>query len=322
MSVAATKQQRLEHRSNASAPTSRRVAALAIVVRLAAMEYFPAGKLQSTIPSMRFGEVVRHVGFLNLGGLLNLILCHRDLLGSGQNHRDSYRALRLRFEATRAAAAGFVRMDIPRSLTEGREVLFLIESPDADGWTRLMRAAGQPDQRKVRHLIAAGAQLDVRDQYDSTPLIRAATRNQYHNVMVLLQARADMEARNSDQRTALIHACSNGHRGIVEQLLQAKADPNVHDCVGWTPLIWAAQFSGGLTTQHLIDARANVNAKDPNGWTALMYAVGRGCEQVVMPLLKHGADRTIVAQKGTTALQLATFKGNSVVIQLLQGKSP
>ena len=64
--------------------------------------------------------------------------------------------------------------------------------------------------------------------------------------------------------------------------------------------------------QYLIQNGANLDLKDTfYGWTALMYATFYGQKQAVQLLLKNGADPTISAQNGCTALDLATLSDDS-----------
>ncbi len=70
----------------------------------------------------------------------------------------------------------------------------------------------------------------------------------------------------------------------------------------------------------LIGLGANLNAKDPvHGWTALMQATFYGQREVSKILLKSGADPTIAANNGCTALDLATLveETDTSIIRLL-----
>ncbi len=74
----------------------------------------------------------------------------------------------------------------------------------------------------------------------------------------------------------------------------------------------------------LIGLGANLNAKDPiHGWTALMQATFFGQREVAKILLKSGADPTIAANNGCTALDLATLveETDTSIIRLLANET-
>jgi ankyrin repeat protein len=50
---------------------------------------------------------------------------------------------------------------------------------------------------------------------------------------------------------------------------------------------------------------ADVNARDANGYTALHHAASRGDVEMILYLVEHGADVTVVSRKGETAADMA-----------------
>ena len=103
--------------------------------------------------------------------------------------------------------------------------------------TALLSAALNGRANAVRRLLAAGADLNARDEDGDTPLHLAALGGDGDTVKILLDAGADVSAR--DDRvywTPLLPAAARGHAGVVRQLLDAGADPNAETRDGITAL--------------------------------------------------------------------------------------
>lgn len=92
-----------------------------------------------------------------------------------------------------------------------------------------------------------------------------------------LAAGADMNARDDRGRTPLIAAADTPFHGpetvgVLRALLAAGADVNARGARGKTALMQATAWSNVEIVRALLDAGANVNAVDDDGLTALGYA--------------------------------------------------
>ena len=97
---------------------------------------------------------------------------------------------------------------------------------DCTGRTALIAASwsGHPDV--VQTLLAAGANVNARNDDGRTALAIASERGHLEVVQALLAARSEVNARNGGGRTALALASEQGHLQVVQALIAAKADLN------------------------------------------------------------------------------------------------
>ena len=147
------------------------------------------------------------------------------------------------------------------------------------GETALTHVAGGEYTRRspiytsiLQRLLAAGAKTGV-----TTALIYAAAKGNNPMVRLLLAAGANVNGReNINGPTALIRASkrSSYNRGnaVVETLIKSGGNVNVRDTNGWTALIHAAWNRRVDAVRMLLAAGADVHAKDDTGRTALTMA--------------------------------------------------
>ena len=139
----------------------------------------------------------------------------------------------------------------------------------------IFTVAGSGTVAQVQQAIKAGADVNARNEWGSTPLMYAAGFNTNPDVLsVLIKAGADVNARNERGWTPLMYAAGfNTNPDVLSVLIKAGADVNARDNNGETPLMFAA----GTNTNPdvisvLIKAGADVNARNERGWTALKFA--------------------------------------------------
>ena len=84
----------------------------------------------------------------------------------------------------------------------------------------LLAAARTGHSGTVRDLIAAGANLNVKDEHGNTALIEAARNGHDDVVRTLLASGADATIKNDEGKTALMLALQGGHDGTAQVLRQ------------------------------------------------------------------------------------------------------
>jgi ankyrin repeat protein len=173
----------------------------------------------------------------------------------------------------------------------------------AGGKTAIMYAAlaGSGYADCVEIAIAAGADLDLRDDRGHTVLSSVAAAENYPMFNLLMQAGASTAGLESiqliqaagagnidrvqsllatkvnldlDRGAAIGNAAAAGHTKIVELLIRAGANVNLRDKLGFTPIASAAYAGYGEIVELLITAGADIQAPagEAQSYSALEYA--------------------------------------------------
>ena len=122
-----------------------------------------------------------------------------------------------------------------------REIVQLLVSKGAD-ISPLHFALYMKDEAKARRLIESGADVNRRTPYGTTPLDRAVGAGFKDIVELLIAKGANVNAKDNWDWTPL-HSAVYGHKDIVELLIAKGANVKARDGGGRTPL-WYAQDKG------------------------------------------------------------------------------
>ena len=135
------------------------------------------------------------------------------------------RATGMELNVYEAAAVGDI--DRVRALVDAEPAL--ARSYGADGFHPLGLAAFFHHPAVVRVLIAAGADVSApsRNRMRVTALHSAIAGSDRESALALIAAGADVNAKQQDDFTALHEAAQNGDRKVAEALLAAGADPSL-----------------------------------------------------------------------------------------------
>lgn len=138
---------------------------------------------------------------------------------------------------------------------QGRGSAFIYDHPEilsirSEGVqeTILHYMAVENEFEGVRELAAAGAEIDCRDSYGTTPLLHCAQLGHRELVALLLELGADIKARDIENRTVLHYWTTRCDETILQQVVSAGADLHAVDDLGETPL-------GLLQSQHTREQR-------------------------------------------------------------------
>jgi len=166
---------------------------------------------------------------------------------------------------------------------------------DPHGRTALHVATFAKQREVIRRLAKAGADLGALedDRYDAVTIAAVADDEQTLATLLALGASAKLTTSRYDG-TALIAAAHLGHDGVVRQLIAAGAPLDHVNNLHWTALIEAIVLGDGgprhiATLKALLAAGASTTLADREGRTPLALARARGYAEMVRRLEAAGA---------------------------------
>ena len=201
---------------------------------------------------------------------------------------------------------------------------------DNDGWTALMWAAERGHTEIVELLINAGAEVDWQDDIGKTALMLAASYGQTETVVLLISKGVDLNIQNRWGYIALVLAARNGQTETVELLINTEVDVYwQNDWGSGTALIMATRYGHTEIAKIFLSSGVYVDLfevylnKDflifSSGsiGTALMSAAMNGDYDLMILLLKYGADVNLQDEDGWTALICAVYNNHIEIVRLL-----
>jgi ankyrin repeat protein/beta-lactamase regulating signal transducer with metallopeptidase domain len=182
-----------------------------------------------------------------------------------------------------------------------------------------VKQAGEGDTIAIKTFLAAGMNINARNEEGSTGLMQAATNGQTETVQSLLAAGANPNLTNKNKSSALMLAAYKGDVPTMKVLIAGGADVNLVGSNGETALIWAAAYGQRDAAVLLLDNKASIEAKGTGtARTALIAAACGGHFDAARTLVDRGADAN--ASSSQTALGCAAQRGNAEAIQFLLDK--
>jgi ankyrin repeat protein len=178
------------------------------------------------------------------------------------------------------------------------------------------QAAEEGNIEAVKQHIAAGTDVNAKDDLGLTPLHEAAEDGHKEIAELLIAGSAEVNAKNEDGYTPLLSAVgllANHARslGIVELLIAKGADLSVKTKHGQTALVLATATGQRDVVELLIEKGAAINANgDFDGATALHVACTIGKREIAELLINTGADINVRDLGGATPLQRAIYYDN------------
>ena len=203
-----------------------------------------------------------------------------------------------------------------------------VDVRNANNRTPLHLAAGQGFVEVARKLVECNADINTVDDSGQTPLyLSVAAGYEDGNLDVtgfLLDHGADVDARDNEDSTLLHAASSAGSVKTAELLLKYGANIHGRNKKGRTPLLHAVATSDDGWAENYFDAirlllqhGADADAQDNDHMTALHLAGRIGCLKAAQLLLGFGASVYLQNSEGKTALQVAWAEGDELFVELL-----
>ncbi len=188
----------------------------------------------------------------------------------------------------------------------------------------LHAAAASGDVAAAGQALAAGADIDARDDHRRTPLHVAGHAGQYDMARFLMEKGADANALDAQQYDLVtIAAVRDDARMVRIAIAGGNSAKNVTSPYRGTALIAAAHLGHVEPVRALIEAGAPLDHVNNLGWTALLEAVilgdgGSRHVEIVRLLLAAGARVDIADRGGATALDHARSKGQAQVVRAIE----
>jgi len=198
---------------------------------------------------------------------------------------------------------------------------FDVRTPDDENITVLHWAAINNRLEIAKFYISNGAVVDVLGgDLMATPLHWAVRHGHLEMVVLLIKYGADPGVRDSDGCAALHAAAQCGQTHICMYLISKGVDVDVYDSNGKTALMWSAQRVYSVDpTRSLLAMNADVNKLDIQYRnTPLHWACIQQNSNVIMLLLKHGADTNSINAMKETAMDISKQKENKWILGRLQ----
>ncbi|EKD84146.1 MAG: hypothetical protein ACD_39C00217G0001, partial [uncultured bacterium] len=190
-------------------------------------------------------------------------------------------------------------------------------------------AAENADPALIIFLLKKGFSVNQTDDFNQTPLNFWARSNKNMEILrVLLNEGAGINHKATKGQTPLIGAIRslNVTKENALALIKMGADANLADDEDKTPLMWAASYEEKHdTVKALLQAGARADKKDKAGLTALDYAISQAKDiETVELLLPHHRSLKIKPDLLDQAMFLAIDAGKrDLLVQLLKrGANP
>ncbi len=180
----------------------------------------------------------------------------------------------------------------------------------------------------VQLLLEHGANPETADKKGRTALMTAAWQNHWHILNSLIMKGANINAKDARGRNVLHNLgadkkCDWGD-SVIERILAENIQidgPEGQDQLGRTPLHWACA-TGKLHLAELLLTRpkgptAHINAVEIREKTSLHLAASHDRDDLVLLLLKYGAECNKQSDGGWTALHNACEIGSQVIVRIL-----
>src|SRR5512136_3340828 len=194
----------------------------------------------------------------------------------------------------------------------------------------LVRPVPVPSQ-DVFDLLRRGDVAAVRAMVEKTPELVTARDDQGQALLhyaaygqdpalvdFLIDKGAKVDLASAQTKTPLHIAAINDRREVVAALLKRGASLEIRDDYGRTALILCARERGqAATARVLIDAGADINAVDKFGSSALELATWRGKAEFIDLLLEKGARVPESGQKWAAGLSQAASQGLTTLFDRL-----
>jgi ankyrin repeat protein len=187
----------------------------------------------------------------------------------------------------------------------------------SNGWPVLAAAVQRGNREIVGILLAAGANVNVRNSSGQAVLMSLAEGSTVELVRDLLGAGAKVNARDDFGDDALMNAAGSNSAAVLRELIIAGARVGVTNPSGETALFPAARYNNPEAVKLLLDFGAQVNAQNEEGETPLLSMATSGKVETLKLLIERGADIQHADMFGRTAIMNAVMNQDPELVRFL-----
>jgi len=146
---------------------------------------------------------------------------------------------------------------------------------------RLFESCGLGDVKTVKELLDAGADIETRCAWGSTPLTWACVHGNTEIVKLLLERGSCINVKNNSNWTPLLYACLNWKKEVIMLLLEYGADINAYDnygksCLGYNVSVWQEEY-----VQELIISKQPRNIKLLDGGIGILQSLREKYKEII-----------------------------------------
>ena len=183
----------------------------------------------------------------------------------------------------------------------------------------LFEAAKNGDIEKIKNALKAGANINGRDNHNSTSLMQTARYSENIDaIQYLIKQGANLDLIDDYASTALSYALGMKKIEMTKHLISIGANPNTLSPIkGYTILIEAIYFNNIEIAEYLIDFGVDINIPGRDGTTALMRACSGNKIDLIIKLISAGTNVNAKNNNGWTAL-FYSADGKTNVIETVE----
>ncbi len=209
----------------------------------------------------------------------------------------------------------------------------LREASDAEGSKPLHVAIDKDHAGIMKVLLAAGADIESKNNWGRTPLHQAIISNRRDCLDILLTNNADINVVDARGMSPLHWAAKTGHLDVIDKLLAKGADRYGFDLDGNQPMHQAAWVGRVLAVETLLHERDDLKTRTKQGETLLhiaclnknlelaSYLINNGVEvnpeAVPQPSLLNALSKFKIIGTSLTPLHYACCLGDYEMVLLL-----
>ena len=164
----------------------------------------------------------------------------------------------------------------------------------------------------VESCLNAGANVNALSNDNSTAAVFACLYGNVNVLEVLIASGADINIKTNKGGNGLHCAIFGGHHDVVQYLLEY-TDIDIHekDGQGNSSILYSCLYNRVDCLRECIKHGGNVN-DEKDGLSALVYAVRRNYQEIIVSLLKAGANLNFRDEDGWTVLHWAANSADNI----------